>query len=67
MTNTWPNFILIICRIKENKHKCSCFHYAAMYMLHVTNFEICRFQKTKNSKHLENETLFFLQIKKVIN
>ena len=33
----------------------------------VTNFQICGFQKTQKSKHIENETLFFLQIKKLIN
>ena len=37
----------------------------------VTDFEICEFQsvnftKTQNSRYLENETLFFLQIKKLI-
>ena len=33
----------------------------------ATDFEIFDFTKTRKSRYLEKETLFFLQIKKVIN
>ena len=34
----------------------------------ITDFEICGLHKnTKKSRHFDNETLFFLQIKKFIN
>ena len=33
----------------------------------VTDFDICGFHKTQKTGYLKNETLFFLQIKKLIN
>ena len=33
----------------------------------VTDLEICGFQKKKKFRYLENETLYFLQIKKFTN
>ena len=33
----------------------------------VSDFEVCRYHKNLKPKYLENETLFFLQIKKSIH
>ena len=41
-TSREPNFILIVLRIKKNKHKCD-FNYVVMPM--ITDFEICEFHK----------------------
>ena len=65
-TSIWPNFNLIVLRIKKNKHKCN-FHYVAMPMMTSQVLKSVDFTKTKKSRYLENETLFFVQIKKFIN
>ena len=37
------------------------------YVYNVTNFEVCGFAKNKkNPKYLDKETIFFLQMKKLI-
>ena len=46
-------------------HKCN-FHYAAMLMVAPQVLKSVDFTKIQKSRYLENETLFFLQIKKVI-
>ena len=46
-----------------NKHKCD-FHYAAMPMMMSEILKFVNFTKTQESRYLENEPLFFLQIKK---
>ena len=51
---------------KRNKHKCN-LHYAAMLMMTSQILKSAGFTKTQKSQYLENETLFFLQIKKIIN
>ena len=58
-TSISPNFILIF---KRNKRKCN-FHYTAMPLMTSQMFKFVDFAK---SRYLENETLFFLQIKKII-
>ena len=60
-TSIWPNFILIVLRIqKEN------FHYVTMPMMTSQILKSADFTKTQKSRYLENQTLFFLQIKKFI-
>ena len=61
-TNMWLNFILIT----KNNQKCN-FHYAAMSMMTSQIFQSMNFTETQKSKYLQNETLFYLQIKKFIN
>ena len=61
-TNMWLNFILIT----KNNQKCN-FHYAAMSMMTSQIFQSMNFTETQKSKYLQNETLFYLQIKKIIN
>ena len=51
---------------KRNKHKCN-FHYVAMTMMTLRILKFVDFAKTQKSRYLENETLLFLQIKKIIN
>ena len=51
---------------KRNKHKCN-FHYVAMPMMTSHILKSVDFTKTQKSRHLENETLFFLPIKKFID
>ena len=51
---------------KRNKLKCN-FHYVAMHMMTSQTLKFLNFTKTQKSRYLENETLFFLQIKKFIN
>ena len=51
---------------KRNKRKCN-FHYVAMLMMTSRILKFVDFTKIQKSKYLENETLFFLQIKKIIN
>ena len=46
--------------------KCN-FHYAVMSMMTSQILKFLNFRKTLKSRYLENETLFFLQIKKLIN
>ena len=60
-----PNFILIVLRIQKNKNKCN-FHYVAMPMMtsQISNF--VDFTQTQKSRHLRNEKIFFLQIKKML-
>ena len=48
---------------KRNKRKCN-FHYAAMLMMTSQIFKSAGLTKTQKSQNLENEALFFLQIKK---
>ena len=43
------------------------FHYVAMPMMTSQILKSGDFTKTQKSRCLENETLFFLQIKKLIN
>ena len=43
------------------------FHYVAMSMMASQILKSVDFTKTQKSRYLENETLFFLQIKKFIN
>ena len=62
----WPNFILIVHRIQENKQKCN-FHYAAMSMMTSQILQFMDFTETQKSKYLQKETLFYLEIKKIIN
>ena len=49
-------------RFKGNKHKCN-FHYVAIPMMMSQILKSVDFTKTQKSRYLENETLFFLQIK----
>ena len=51
---------------KRNKHKWN-LHYAAMLMMTSQILKSAGFTRTQKSRYLENETLFFLQIKKFIN
>ena len=61
-----PNFILMVFRIQKNNQKCN-FHYLAMPMIMSQILKSEDFKKTQKSRYLKNETLFFLQIKKIIN
>ena len=65
-TSIWPNFFLIVLRFKRNKHKCN-FHYVAMPMVTSQILKYVDVTKKQKSRYLENETLFFLQIKKFID
>ena len=50
-------------------HKCN-FHYVAMPMMPMFMSQILKSvdsTETQKSRYLENNTLFFLQVKKVIN
>ena len=47
-------------------HKCN-LHYAATLMMTSQTSKSAGFTKTQKSQYLENDTLFFLQIKKLIN
>ena len=51
---------------KRNRRKCN-FHYAAMHMMTSQFLKFVDFTKTQKSRQLENETFFFLQIKKFVN
>ena len=54
-TNIWPNFILIVLRIKKNKHKCN-FYYIAMPMMMSQIFnsmDFTGFQKNSRTKHIK--------------
>ena len=51
---------------KRNKHKCN-LHYAAILMMTSQILKSVGFTKTQKSWYLQNETLFFIQIKKFIN
>ena len=42
-------------------------HYAAILMMTSQILKSAGFTKTQKSRYLENETLFFLKIKKFIN
>ena len=42
-------------------------HYAAMLMMTSQALKSVGFTETQKSRYLENETLFFVQIKKFIN
>ena len=61
-----PNFILIVLRFKRNQLNCN-FYYAAMPMMTSQKLNSVDFTKTKKPRYLEKETLFFLQLKKIIN
>ena len=50
---------------KRNKHKWN-LHYAAMLMMTSQILKSAGFTKIQKFRYLENETLFFLQIKKFI-
>ena len=68
-TSIWPNFILIVLRIQKkcaNKHKCN-FHYVEIPKMTSQTLKSMDSTKTKRSRYLENETLFFTQMKKFIN
>ena len=60
-SSIWPNFILVVLRIK----KCN-FHYAAMCLMMSQILRFGNFTKTQKSSYLENQTIF-LWIKKFIN
>ena len=60
-TNIWPNFILIVHRIQENKQKFN-FHYVAMSMMASQILQFMDFTETQKSKYLQKETLSYLQI-----
>ena len=47
-------------------HACN-FHIEAMFMMTSQILKSVDFTKTQKSRHLENETLFFLQIKRFVN
>ena len=49
-------------RFKRNKHKCN-LHYAAIIVMTSQILKSAGFTKTQKSQYLENEALFFLQIK----
>ena len=51
---------------KKNKHECN-FHYVAMPMMTSQILKSVDFTKTQTSRHLKNEILSFLQIKKIMN
>ena len=51
---------------KRYKHKCNV-HYVAMPMMTSQILRSADFIEIQKSRYLENETLFFLQIKKLIN
>ena len=61
----YPNLILKALRTL-NKRKCI-FHYAAMPMMTSQILRSVDFTKTQKFRYLENEKLFYLQIKKSIN
>ena len=65
-TSKRPSYILIVLRIQKKQVKCN-FHYAAMFMMTSQISKFVDFAKTQKSRYFENETLFFLQIKKFIN
>ena len=58
---------MIVLRIlKKNQQKRN-FHYAAMSLMMSQNLRSVDFTKTQKSRHLNNEILIFLLIKKFIN
>ena len=65
-TSVWPNFILIVIRFTRNKYKGN-FHYVTMPMMTSQILKSADFTETQKCTYLENETLFFLQIKQIIN
>ena len=48
---------------ERNKHKCN-LHHATIIMMTSQILKSAGFTKTQKSRYLENQTLFFLQIKK---
>ena len=52
--------------MKRNKQKCN-FEYAVVSMMTSQNLKFVDFPKTQKSRYLENEALFLLQIRKLIN
>ena len=50
---------------KRNKRKGN-FHYAVIPMMTSQILKSVDFTKTKQSRYLENETLFFIQVKKFL-
>ena len=62
----WPNFILIVPGIQKNKRMCN-FHDVAIPMKTLQILKSADFKKKKKCRYLENDTLFFLRIKKIIN
>ena len=61
-TSIWPNFILIVLRIKKNKHN---FHYVAMPMTTSQILKFVDFTKIQKSKYFENEHIIFSSNKKI--
>ena len=57
-TSIWPNLRLI-----RNKHKCNV-HYVTMHMMTPQILKSEDFTETQKFRHLENEKLLFIQIKK---
>ena len=47
-------------------HKCN-FHYVAMPMMTSQILKFVDFTKAQKSRYLENEILFFLQVKKLVS
>ena len=62
-SSIWSNLILIKRMIQKIQANVQLPLYIDIYG-DVTDFEIWDFTKTQKSRYLENETLFFLQIKK---
>ena len=60
------HFTKIIKGFKRNKHKCN-FHFVVMLMMTSRILKSMDFTKSRKSRYLENETLFFLQIKRFID
>ena len=61
-TSIWPNFVLIVLRIKKNKHN---FHYVAMTMTTSQILKFVDFTKIQKSKYFENEQIIFSSNKKI--
>ena len=57
------SFILVVLRIKKNKHKCD-YHYVTMPMVASQILKFVGFTETQKSRYLENETLLSLKPKK---
>ena len=62
----WPNFILIGFRIQNELRLSVNFHHVAMLMMTSQTLKSVDITKAQKSRNLENETLFLLQIKKII-
>ena len=59
----FPTLLIQYLEFKRNKNKYN-FQYVAMHMVTSQILKSVNFTKTEKSRYLENETMFFLQIKK---